>query len=144
MRILFAKLIISVNYPLICFHSYWSTFDGDYSNVEFLWCAVVTVVLVPVIFIYIPRVKKIETFRPVWFLSLLVVVSLAAAGGAVSSDIDLPNAYRAGGHYMLSFALWTPMIHFLAHHVNQSRKSPFFNGIGSTKSTESKSRQQRK
>lgn len=56
-----------------------------------------TVVLIPAIFIYIPGVKKIETFRPAWFLSLLVVVNLAAAGGAVSSGIDLPNAYRAGG-----------------------------------------------
>ncbi len=110
---------------------------------ELSWGAVVTVVLIPAIFICIPRVKKIETFLPAWFLSLLVVVNLAAGGWAVSSDIDLPNAYRAGGHYMLSFALWTPMIYFLAHHVNQPHKSPFFEGIGSTMFIELKSRQQR-
>lgn len=44
---------------------------------------------------------------------------------------------------MLSFALWTPMIYFLAHHVNQPQKSHFFEGTGSTMSIESKSRQQR-
>ncbi len=103
MRKKYINILLALLVPLFIFSRYWRNLDDAYSDVNLLWGALVTVILV--VFLYLILEKDIERFSVAWSIGISLALGLISVGIAWStlSELDIIIAW---GQYMWFSGLW--------------------------------------
>ncbi len=99
----YINILLALLVPLFSFSRYWGNLDDAYSDMNMLWGALVTVILV--VFLYLILEKDIERFSVAWWLSISAALGLTSVGLAWSalSESDILIAW---GQYMWFSGYW--------------------------------------
>ncbi len=103
MRKKYINILLSLLFSLFSFSRYWRNLDDAYSDVNLLWGALVTVILV--VFLYLILEKDIERFSVAWGIGISLALGLISVGVAWSALSEL-DIFIAWGQYMWFSGLW--------------------------------------
>ena len=103
MRKKYINILLSLLFSLFSFSRYWRNLDDAYSDVNLLWGALVTVILV--VFLYLILEKGIKRFSVAWGLSISAALGLTSVG-VIWSALSESDILIAWGQYMWFFGFW--------------------------------------
>ncbi len=99
----YINILSALLFPLFSFSRYWQNLDDAYSDVNLLWGALVTVILV--VLFYLILEKDIERFSLAWGMGMSLALGLISVGVAWSALSEL-DIFIAWGQYMWFSGLW--------------------------------------
>ncbi len=99
----YMNILLALLVPLFSFSRYWRNLDDAYSDVNVLWGALVTMILV--VFLYLILEKDIERFSVAWGIGISLALGLIFVGVAWSALSELAIII-AWGQYMWFSGLW--------------------------------------
>ncbi len=99
----FRRIFASVLLILPSFVVYVNNLNDDYTKINLLWGALVTIILMA--FLYLPLDKKIERFSVAWGMGICIGTGLFVIGLVISDSESQPDVYRAWAQYMWMFGI---------------------------------------
>ncbi len=124
------RIFFSALFPASAFSNYWRGFGGEGSGMDFLWGAIVTMILAAAIYLYFPIAKKIKGKIAWLIIWLSAMIGLIAAGQIMYDTAFEQDWYRTWGDYVLFLFIWIPAIHVMALGWGKSAKSLSFSVQG--------------
>ena len=106
------NILVALLIPILSFSRYWRNLDDAYSDMNLLWGALVTMILV--VFLYLILEKDIERFSVAWgIIGIFAALGLTSVGVVWSalSELDILIAW---GEYMWFFGFWLTCWLFVA------------------------------